>query len=248
MSSAASSAENAVRLREARRAICHPDPRSPLCSRVIEELERLGVEAYLPLGPRRLPGGYRLLGRGWAGNVFAALWRGEVVAVKVTAPDSRRHSMLRECLLASIASAVGVAPRIYACSRYAMVMRLVRGPRLSEYKPGARWEAYLVLRRLLYKAYLLDRLGIDHGELTRPGGQVLVEDAEPYIIDYDSASAARKPRNLTRLVAGLSRIDWVRGVARPSTDPAVREALRSYRAEPSLEKLEEVIRAVLGWG
>ena len=248
MSCSASSAGSALEPRRAKPAICHPEPESPLCSRILEELEALGVEAYVPVGERRLPGGLRLLGRGWAGNVFAAIWRGELVAVKVTAPDSRRPTILRECLLATLASAAGVAPRVYACSLHAMIMRLVRGPRLSAYQPRARWEAYLVVRRLLYKAYLLDRLGVDHGELTRPGGQVLLEDNEPYIIDYDSASAARRPRNVTRLAAGLSRIEWVRSIARPSSDPAVREALRRYRAEPTLENLEAVIEAMLGWG
>ncbi len=242
MSSAESSAER-LSLREARRAVCYPRPDTPYCDRLLEELEEAGVEYYVALGSYRKPG-LPLLGSGWAGNVFAAVWRGVLVAVKALRPDSRRRSMLRECLLSSLAAAYGIAPRVYACTLHSIIYRLVRGPTLSRYKPGSRWEARLVLRRLLYKAYLLDRLGVDHGELVRPGGQVLVEDSEPWIVDFDSASARRKPRNLTSLAAGVSRLPWARSMVMPSNEPRVREALRRYRRSLSLEAFEEVLEAM----
>ena len=238
----ASSAEK-LSLRDARRAVCYPRPEGSYCDRLVEELVKAGVEYYIAVGSFRKPG-LPLLGSGWAGNVFAAVWRGRLVAVKALRPDSRRRSMLRECLLMGVASAYGVAPRLYSCTPHAVIYRLVDGEPLSLYRPRSGWEARLVLRRLLYKAYLLDRLGIDHGELVRPGGQVLVEDAEPWIIDFDSASARRKPRNLTSIAAGVSRLPWARGLVRPSETPEVRTVLRAYREKPSLTLFEEVLKAL----
>ena len=232
-------------LREARGAICYPRPSSERCKRVLEELEALGIDGYAPIGSFRKPG-LPLLGSGWAGNVFAATAGGMLVAVKVLRPDSRRVTMLRECLLASIAGAYGIGPRVYKCSLHAIVYELLPGPRLSAYRPASRLEARLVIKRLVYKAYLLDKLGIDHGELVRPGGQVLLGcDHDPYIIDYDSASATRKPRNVTSLAAGPQRLPWARQLVRPSSDPALREALRRYRLHPSLENLEAVLSLLL---
>ncbi len=233
-------------LREAREAVCRPRPDSRHCEEVLAELEKLGVEAYVPLGGFTLSRGLRLLGAGWAGNVFAAIYDGEIVAVKVLRPDSRRRTILRECLLASLAAGLGVAPRVYRCGLRAMIMRLVRGVRLSSYKPPGRVEALLVVRLLLFRAYLLDRVGIDHGELVRPGGQVLVENHDPFIIDYDSASVLRRPRNVTRLAAGLWRVEHLRPYIKPSSEEGVRRALRAYRSNPTLETLEEVIRALTG--
>ncbi len=231
-----------VPLAEARVAICRPRPHSRQCDELIEELEEMGVEAYVPMGGYRV-GGFKLLGSGWAGNVFAAIWRGVLVAVKALRPDSRRQSMLRECLMASLAAAPGVAPRVYRCGRRAMIYRLVRGTRLSEYH-GEPWRLRLVARRLLYKAYLLDITGVDHGELSRPGGQVLVENDDPYIIDYDSASVKRRPRNVTSVAAGISRLEAFQGVIRPSSDPEVRRALQLYKQRPSLDALEAIMEAM----
>ncbi len=242
MSSAASSAER-LSLWDARRAVCYPRPETRYCDRLIEELRNAGVECYVAIGRFRKPG-VPLLGSGWAGNVFAAVWRGSIVAVKALRPDSRRRSMLRECLLIGVASMYGIAPKLYKCTLHALIYRLVNGVPLSLYTPSSDWEARLVLRRLLYKAYLLDRLGIDHGELVRPGGQVLIEDSEPWIIDFDSASAARKPRNLTSIAAGISRLPWVRRLVKPSNTPEVRSVLRAYRERPSLELFERVLEAM----
>ena len=242
MSLDASSAEK-LSLWDARRAVCYPRPEDSYCYRLIEELVEAGVEYYLAIGRFSKPG-LPLLGSGWAGNVFAALWHGELVAVKALRPDSRRRSVLRECLLMGVASAYGIAPRLFRCTLHALIYRLVEGVTLSTYKPRSSWEGRLILRRLLYKAYLLDRLGIDHGELVRPGGQVLVEESEPWIIDFDSASAKRRPRNLTSLAAGISRLEWAKGLVKPSNTPEVRSLLRAYRENPSLELFERILEAM----
>ncbi|AEM38104.1 Thr/Ser protein kinase [Pyrolobus fumarii 1A] len=232
-----------LRIEEARRAICYPRPEAPLCDALIDELRSIGVECIVPMGRFR-KAGIPILGSGWAGNVFAALWNAHLVAIKALKPNSRRKSMLREALLAKIASMYGVAPRVYTFTRRLIVMKLVNGSVLASYKPSDTARALLVLRRLLYKAYILDRLGIDHGELVRPGGQVMVEDDEPYIIDFDSASALRKPRNVTSLAAGLARIPWASRLVKPSSDPSVRTVLREYRRNPTLNNFEAVLDAL----
>ncbi len=224
----------------AKELVCYPKPSEPYCTALIGELVSVGVERVCSLGRYRLPSGYSILGSGWAGNVVAMLWRGRLVAVKVRKPGSRRVSMLKEGFLAGIAGAYGIGPEVYMYTRDFIIMRLVQGPRLGEYRPRERWMLRLTLRRLVFKTYLLDRLRIDHGELVRPEGQVLVENGEPLIIDYDSASCRRRPRNLTRLLTGLWRLRLIKvELSRLST------VLRVYRLNPNL-RLVELITSILG--
>ncbi len=224
---------------DAKNLLCYPRVIEPYCSRLLRALREAGVEEACSYGPHRLPSGYSILGSGWAGNVVALVWRGKLVAGKLLKPGSRRPSMLREALLAVVAGLYGIGPEVYQMSRWFILMRLIDGPRLGEYKASEPWRLWLVLRRLIYKAYLLDRLGIDHGELVRPEGQVLVEKDEPYIIDYDSASIERKPRNLTRLLTGLWRLGLIK-----RSPLELRDLLRSYRYKPSLELLNSILKAL----
>ncbi|KSW11755.1 hypothetical protein CF15_02795 [Pyrodictium occultum] len=237
----------AIELRKATPAVCYPDPGSRLCRELLEELEEAGVTHYVNAGRIRLPGGYQLLGRGWAGNVFLAIWRGRVAAVKALHPQSRRSTILWEAAAWAAAAWLGAAPRLYTAGRLYLVADAVLGPRLDEVNEIGCGAARHLIRRLIWKAYRLDRLGLRHGELARPGGQVLIDEKslEPYIVDYDSSTLSRKPGNLTQLLAGLRRLSLTRRCTRLSgSGEELREALRSYKQAPTLESLERVLSAL----
>ena len=216
------------------------------CDRLAEELESLGIEAYLEAGSLEL-GGHRLLGKGWASIVFLARSkRWGIVAVKALRPGSRRRSMLPEAAAWLAASLAGAAPRLHAASLHALIYEPVKGPALGDYVPRGRAEALLVLRRLLYKAYMLDTIGLRHNELARPEGQVLVdaEEAEPYIIDYDSATWSG-PGNLTQLIGGLPRTPLGRQCRIHPGSEALRGPLRRYKQSgPDPAAYHEIARLV----
>ncbi|HIQ24252.1 MAG TPA: hypothetical protein EYH50_04305 [Pyrodictium delaneyi] len=233
-----------IEIRGAVPAVCYPDPESSHCRRLLSELEKAGVTHYVNYGKVELPGGYRLLGRGWAGNVFLALWRDSVVAVKALHPRSRRSSMLWEAAAWAVAAWAGVAPRLHMSHRLFILVDPVHGPQLADMEPAACIEAKHLLRRLLWKAYRLDRLGIRHGELARPGGQVLVDPVrqEPYIVDYDSSTVHQNPGNLTQLVGGLARLEWARRCTKiGAADAKLRATLRAYKHGPSLRVFDAIL-------
>ncbi len=234
-------------LDEARPALCYPKPEAPGCDDTIAELERLGVEAVVDRG-RLEVAGVRVLGKGWASVVVYAVWRGRRVAVKVLRQDARRSSLLWEAAAWSVASSLGIAPKLYAFGRRALVTEAVLGPRLDEYRPSNCWEAWLVLRRLLVKAWLLDVAGLLHNELARPGGQVLLDGTEPYIVDYESATPMRRGSrrtNLAQLVGGLKRYRWALKAAPGLAGGRITELLRSYKeGRRDHGALEEVVEAL----
>jgi len=233
---------------DVRDVVCYPRPDSEVCAKAIARLKDAGIECYVPFGGTG-SGRYRILGRGWSSNVFLARWGRRLVAVKLLRPDSRRKSMLWEGVVWSIASLYSIAPRLHVLDRYFLVVDWVQGPKLGNYVPKTRLEAMFVVRRLLLKAYLLDKLRIRHGELARPGGQVLLDTAvqppEPYIIDYDSATVNKNPGNFTQLFGGLLTINSISTMLKLREKlHLVRGILKRYKHEQTISVVEEVINYI----
>ena len=231
-----------------RYVICYPKPQSHRCDEVVNELLSIGIDNYIPYGETIL-GQYRILGRGWSTNVFLATWRRrKIVAVKVLHPNSRRKTILKEALFWLIASHYNIAPEYYTATKNVLVVEPVLGPKLKNYRPNSCSEYKYIVRRILWKTYLLDKLGIRHGELARPWKQILVdtEKLEPYIVDYDAATTTH-PNNLTQLLGGLLR-SKLSSLCLPRVDKKytmMRKLLKQYKKEKSIEIVER-LEASLG--
>ncbi len=216
----------------------------------LEELRGLGVEAYVPRGEQRI-GVVPVLGKGRVGVVFAALFMGCVVAVKARRTDSDRGSMEGEAVILKMANRVGVGPGVLASSDDFIVMELVEGEYLPDWLeglgPGDGSLLRVVLGGRLGKARRLDSIGLDHGELVRPRRHVIVSGDEPRIIDFESASTARRPSNVTSLshflFLGGGAAGIVGGFLGFGRGELV-EALRAYKREPSDGSYIEVLRVV----
>ncbi|MET1127930.1 MAG: hypothetical protein ABWW70_01245 [Thermoproteota archaeon] len=230
--------------------LCPDDPSSNACAQILASIKRLGVKKYLPCGSTRV-GDLRVLGRGWAGVVFAGLTEeGEIVAVKALHTRSRRKSALREAVLWYAAGVANVAPNVLAISDKAFSYKLIDGVPLLSYEPRGCRELRFLVAKLLWKAHILDKIWIRHNELARPHKQVIVErgTAEPYIIDYDSATISECPSNITQLLGGLFSLRQVRECINhlhPAENPDVRELLRRYKDTCSSEPLKTLLEHVL---
>ncbi len=238
---------NCVDLDKASSAVCYPRPVNPPCSRLMEELKRIGIECLIDYGPTTVSG-YHVLGKGWAGIVFLSEWKGRIVAVKVLRTDSRRHSLVWEAIAWDIAASLGVAPELFHASPYFIVAKAILGQKLDNYRPSNCNEAVYVVRRLLFKAWLLDKVGLLHNELARPGSQILLDGLEPFIVDYESSTLrrGRGRTNLTQLAGGLAKYAWVKECIPGLVSHKVRTVLAKYKrlAHPDLRIFEEVLDAI----
>jgi len=213
------------------------------CRKVVSEARKAGIDCILDYGEVVLRGGFRLVGKGWAGFVVAARHRGRVVALKALKPTGRRASLLGEGIAAYAAGLLGVMKQVLYIGEAILVYEYISGPPLAAYIPTTSIDAIRVARTLLRKAYLLDTAGLRHNELSRPGRQVIVEVAkgapQPYIIDYESATWHRSPAsNLTQLIGGLTRtpLGRVCGIDKLLAEGRLVEFLRRYRATKSLKE------------
>ena len=220
-----------------------------LVERRVLEMGALGVEGVLLRGRSRM-GDVPVLGRGHVGVVVAARYRGEEVALKVRRVDADRPSLEEEASHLRLANGVGVGPVYLGGSGDLLLMELIEGEYLVEWAAGLGAQdgglVRGVLGGLLERAWRLDDLGLDHGELSRARRHVIVSGGVARIIDFESASTGRRCSNLTSIVQYLFFSGGMAGALRrvlPAPDRGVLlGALRAYKRGPS----EGGLRGVLG--
>ena len=165
----------------------------------LSQLKELGIES-LALGGRHSIQGRQVLGKGHVGVVLRAMRGGEEVALKVRRTDSDRDSMRKEAKMLVLANKAGVGPLLHGFSKDFIAMEKITGPYLGDWMNGFRGdpdELRNVIGALLEKSRKLDRVGVDHGELTRVKRHFIVTEAGPRIIDFESASTERRMQNVT---------------------------------------------------
>lgn len=219
-----------------------------------EALRAMGVREVSFEGGTRL-GGLPVLGKGHAGVVVLARGGdGRVMAAKIRRPDSRRDSLSGEAKLQGEANRAGVGPRIYSHTGDVILMEYVGGESIGRWARGlARGEAAAsfggVVRRILEDCLRLDRAGLDHGELSRVHGHVIVDGSRPTIVDFESASTSRRPANVTSAVQGIFIGGIVAGAAaRALRLPArgdILSGLRRYKRERTRDSFDSLLR-ILG--
>ncbi len=178
------------------------------CKELLGKVRETGIDYFFNYGPRNIYGDLRVVGAGFTGVLLLASSTKGIVLVKILRKDSRRNSMLYECSILKIASRLGVSPRVHSCDNKYIIMEYIDGSSLAEYienidKLKFIYDLRITLRSIIYKTFLLDKHRIDHGELSRPYKHVLVSPKGVFIIDFDSASTSRTPRNLTSILGGL---------------------------------------------
>ncbi len=219
--------------------VCYP--RTTGCYSRISRLASIGIEEVCIAGGMDLGQGVRALGRGHSATVFAAVFRGQRVAVKSRRSDSRRDSLEGEAKLLEEASRAGAAPRVYYWDRDFIVMEYLPGPSLADvirmYGGPPLWALVEALRA----AVALDVSNVLHHEIHRPWKNVFYtvsSNPMAVVIDYDSAS--RGCGNLAKITSALVHLGVI------EVDEGLRSRLRRYKKNCGLESIYSVAERILG--
>lgn len=215
----------------------------------IRELEKLGIRAMSLSGPTML-GNLAVLGKGYAGVVVLARRDGLQVALKIRRMDSQRSSMRAEAALLELANSVGVGPKMLASSRNFLIMEFVEGVRIGPWVSSLKGAGSVrrlkgVIRKVLEECYRLDRMGFDHGELSNITKHVIVGQAGPVLIDFESSSTRRRASNVTSMTqaiyigSGIAR--RVQRIYRNPSKEEIISALRRYKSEGTQESFDELL-------
>jgi putative serine/threonine protein kinase len=187
----------------------------------VTQLRRLGVDELVFEGHTKV-GRLGILGLGTVGVVVKARSGGSPFALKIRRTDANRPDMAQEVKFATLANRVGVGPGVFASTRDMVLMELLETQELAEWLrgvagPGRRDAVRRMVHTLLNQCRTLDIIGLDHGELSDLRKHAVVAGGRPWIIDFESASRERRPKNVTAAAQYL----FVGG----SISPALRRAL-----------------------
>lgn len=198
-----------------------------------------------------------------------------VVALKMMRSDSGRISMGHEARMLAIANGVGIGPRLIAYSRNLLAIELIDGMHMIEFvrefggssnsddgKTKDRVAgnhnyhantgncnnytyAKSILKDILEQCFLLDSIGLDHGELGRMDRHVII-GSKACIIDFESSSMSRRVTNVT---SAANYLLFGKGRAVADTlglrdKSRIVDALRMYRLDMCKDRFNELLTSL----
>jgi putative serine/threonine protein kinase len=213
----------------------------------LKELAKLGVRALEFRGEKQVSN-VHVLGKGCVGIVVIAHVDKKKAALKVRRLDADRLMMRHEAEMLEKANSVGVGPRLLCYTNNLLLMEFIDGVLLPEWfrRRVGKVRVKKVLRDVLGQCWLLDGIGLDHGELSHAPKHVIIDRKDrPVIVDFETASVNRAPANVTSIcqflfVSGIAA--EVAGKIGEKDKVAIVEALRVYKKCRSRESLEMVLK------
>jgi len=167
----------------------------------VKQLRSLQIEEVIFEGHAKV-GRLGILGLGTVGIVVKARAKGALCALKIRRTDANRPDMEEEVRITLLANRVGVGPEVFGHTQDLILMKLLEATEISEWLKevrgeGSRDEVRGMAHALLNQCRKLDIMGIDHGQLSNLRKHAVIAEAKPWLIDFESAGTARKPRNVT---------------------------------------------------
>ena len=234
--------------------LAYPRPEASALSSRIQQLRELGISELEFTGKLRV-GKLSLLGKGVAGMVVAGRAGKDKVALKIRRTDSRRDSVRHEASMLKAANAIDVGPRYYDNTDDILLMEFVEGQNLPQWittlrGKGQRLRFRKTVTDLFQQCLRMDNAGLDHGELSRAHKNISVPaSGHPVILDFESASKERSPKNLTSIAQyffmGSGFAKRVNGISGPTDKEKLKAALRLYKSEKSTATLNVVEKLLM---
>lgn len=214
----------------------------------LAELKKLGIEGVSFQGPV-LIGKTPVLGKGYTGVVILAKKGARRVALKIRRTDSPRESMAKETTLLDAANKAKVGPRLIESSNNFVVMEYLDGKKIYDWIKelkgyGRAAKLKLVIKKVLEDCRSLDRIGLDHGELSNITKHVIVGKSIT-IIDFESSSLERRVSNVTSatqaILIGSGLAKMVRQIYSVPSKQKIIKALRRYKEDQTQESFDKVL-------
>ena len=190
-----------------------------------------------------------MLGKGYAGVVVLGKMGRKKVAVKIRRNDFPRKNLEKEAGLLKIINKYKIGPKLIASSKNFLVMEYLDGEKVGDWvdglkKNGKSSQLKLIIKKVLEDCYSLDRIGLDHGELSNLSKHVII-GKKTTIIDFESSSMDRKVSNVTSATQAFcigSRISKIIGrVYKIPKKQKMITVLRRYKHEGTRESFENLL-------
>lgn len=221
-------------------------------SKRITELKKLGIKGIIFSGTTTL-NNIPILGKGYVGVVVLSNQGKKKVALKIRRMDASRPEMQSEAKLLRLANEVDVGPKLIDSSKNFMIMEYLEGKKIIDWirdlkGKGSATNLRATIRKVLEDCYSLDKIRLDHGELSHIHQHVIV-GKKICIIDFESASVNRRTSNVTSatqsIFIGSGIANLVKKIIKIPNRKKLISSLKKYKNDQSRENFEDVLQ-VLG--
>jgi putative serine/threonine protein kinase len=231
--------------------LSYPEHNNSIVEEILEEIKSLGIKAIELEGPHTL-NGIPILGKGHVGIVVKAIKGSKPVALKIRRVDADRLTLKSEAHYLKLANSVEVGPKLLGNSDNLILMELIDGKYLAEWVENLenfqKEVLKNVLKNLIEKAYRLDVIGLDHGELSKANRHIMMKKGQPRIIDFESASTNRRRSNVTSITQYLffnkKIANQIWRIIKPPEKNILIAALTEYKSTPSKASLLKINKAL----
>ncbi|MEM4282532.1 MAG: methyltransferase [Candidatus Woesearchaeota archaeon] len=192
----------------------------------------------------------RYFAKGKRGVIYTGIMHGKKVAIKVKRMESLALGRIRnEAKTLKIVNRLGIGPKLLLAGPGFVVYEFVEGEYLKDWIVDARQDQVKkVFNSLFQQAYRLDKICLNKEEMHRPFKHAIVGKNEKVtLIDFERARKvkANKVKNVTQLcqfVFSLQKLLEKKGLKIDKKN--LLSLAKSYKAEPSEERLKAIIRQI----
>ena len=233
-----------------RKILAFPKPKDSEIKKRIIELKKLGISHVSFTGPLQIEK-CSILGKGYVGMVVLAKKSGKIVALKIRRTDSPRKNMSDEAKLLKIANEINIGPKFIKNSKNFLIMEFIDGEKIIDWAKKSKTKSKQlcpVITNVLRDCYLLDNVGLDHGELSTIDKHVIVGKNRNTIIDFESSSTKRVSSNVSAATqaifigTGLAKIIRKK-IQVPRRDKIIR-LVRNYKKLRTQESFDGLLRGL----
>ena len=233
-----------------KKILVFPEGKQAEIEKRLTELKKLGVTHISFTGPLQIDK-CNILGKGYVGMVVLAKKSGKIVALKIRRTDSPRKNMSDEAKLLKIANEINIGPKFIKNSKNFLIMEFIDGEKIIEWAKKSKTkskELCPVINNVLRECYLLDNVGLDHGELSTIDKHVIVGKNRNTIIDFESSSTKRVSSNVSAATqaifigTGLAKIIRKK-IQVPRRDKIIR-LVRNYKKLRTQESFDGLLRGL----
>ena len=225
------------------------------CIERIRLLDKRGIEALLLEGEAFVYK-YHTLGKGTNSIVLKVLHNHTVKVLKILRADADRNTLEHEAKILSYINdkereyRIKIVPKLYDHDKWFLLMEYIEGSSINDFLSSelyslAEDEVKRLVYKILFKCHILDLIGVDHGEISNPYKHIIItEDLEPIIIDFESASMIRKPKNLTSIFQFIFYTSNASSFLRTIFNldyQSILPMLKKYKKTPSRELFNKII-------
>ena len=230
--------------------VCFPKVKESEVKKRLNELKKIGVTHVSFTGPLQIEKCH-ILGKGYVGMVVLAKKNGNVIALKIRRTDSPRKNMINEAKLLKTANKVDVGPKFIKNSKNFLIMEYIEGEKIIDWAKKTRCSSkgiWSVLNNILRECFLLDNIGLDHGELSTINKHVIVGKNRNTIIDFESSSTKRVSSNVSAATqaifigTGLAKIIRKK-IQVPRRDKIIR-LVRNYKKLRTKESFDDLVQGL----